>query len=331
MAPTLNIAFFVVCFCFAVLSPNKSFGHEPGEYVVTECDVLMSAPFDPRRRSAAVLDGNLDKVQGQIKCQEAMVLFPQHPRFRVLLARAIMSTAGWFPKKSEEVYSLLSLAQEQNYTAANFLLGNYFYREGGFMLPHKEVPQQKRSYFNRMIESYQRYIDSVEEHSYALVQLARVYEAMGRQKKVLLHLDKAISMGNINALTQKGRYLFEAVSRKEGRKNLVLASQLGDGRADYWLSEFYLRGDVLNLTVEDLVLSKMHFARAKKQKAVAPHILGFVEKKLNRILKEFPRINAKFDFIYEAATAARSEDLVFSLEEAVSLASRQFDSAKKEY
>ena len=290
------------------------------------CDALLSAPYDPMRKSAAVVDREVKVALGESRCREAVVLNPREPRYKFLLARAIMVDFDWYPQKSDEVVSLLSSARAQGYLAADYLLGEYYYRRGGFMLPRREIRSSEKELFNKMIGSFQSYIGSVENNSWALIRLAKIYEQLGDSEEVLAYLNKAISQGNVQALTQKGRYLFLEGLEAEGISSLTWASTLGDGEADFWLSDFYIAGFVNELSVEQLVLSRLHLDRARKRAYVLPHVLNTIETKHTRILSKLPLLQTNYQALHKKAYAAINENRVFAPLEAVIFASNEINS-----
>ncbi len=89
--------------------------------VATPCDIAAAHPSDPERVGPAVEYANLDPQMAVPACEQAVRDFPENPRFKALLARALDKA-----RRGSDAYLMNQAAMEQEYIAAWHNMGNLY-------------------------------------------------------------------------------------------------------------------------------------------------------------------------------------------------------------
>ncbi|MEM1048742.1 MAG: caspase family protein [Pseudomonadota bacterium] len=85
---------------------------------VNECDELAAEPLDVQGVSDGVLPNDIDVKRAMAACQHAVLTYPQQPRFKFQLARALYADGRF-----EEAVTYLREAKEAGHVRAGQLLG----------------------------------------------------------------------------------------------------------------------------------------------------------------------------------------------------------------
>lgn len=88
---------------------------------VHQCDQLAADPVDYQRAAPPVDDFRFLPKQAVVECRKAVTAYPEEPRFRFQLGRALLALG-----KADEARELLRGSADKGYAVANLYLGRLF-------------------------------------------------------------------------------------------------------------------------------------------------------------------------------------------------------------
>ncbi len=233
----LVLAAIVSCACCAFISPAPA-----GQPPVTECDLLAAHPDDFQRAKGVTgvfEDTRIDFTLALAACQAAAARYPDAPRFKYQLARAMMAdTLANRHTDCRSALALLEAAVDQGHAEAAVRLSRC--HAIGFRIP-KDL--QKRIDFTR--RGYDLGSPTAKAHlAIAIAQGAYNYEKdVPLGVSILIELAEA---GNTAALFRMYReYRYGEWVEKDPRQSfryLLAAAERGHRMAEHAVGLFFSKG-----------------------------------------------------------------------------------------